>query len=1638
MEESILRWLEFGDSIQKLDVYNKKFRARCFKIFYNISKNLYFSKYLYYLFIIIFFAQIIEINIGKTNTENDNLLEIFKYLEKIILFEKAIDSNKTHNIVLIVTMSFFVISVLIEFLNIILLFAGKTINVISKIYSFITLLYIYYLFGPFFHIFFIPVLMHIKEKFDDMSIIDYVKFIFCFIFTVVMIFNLILVSFYIDDINTIHEYNHKSKINNRYTTIIIVIKILYLILDQIINFVIEEKKIYNYIYQIIFVIFNFSVSIYCYKNVYFYNRTIDILHHFGWYFNTWFSICILFKNLSNTKDITLFVIIGIILISLSSYFNTNYKIFKLLTEFNILSGNNLKEIEIYSNLVFNLAHQNDSNSKTLLAGILKKSEESLKSNPELYDTYKKYISKGEEHQLFGSNNELKALSLIGTAYVNGEEKSNNKIDISLNRCYFLINKCKNLSLAVYIATKINTTNHMQAYYKYVLLEEIKFHLVNKLNKSRKKFSIKNVQFSSVILYSQLLDLFKIEIYDATCSQIEYFDILKNNISTEKTTENFLKTGENILSLRKNIINIWNKMIELNPVDMEAEKDYMIYLDVILQDEFLKKEEIKKFKTKKAEYISDKKNYFLDIFNQEKSAILLCDGYSFNGKIFYYTPNFASLFGFTGKEISNISIDDLIPDAIQGFHKYLIEENTKYTNLMTIFKTKRSVLLKGKNGLLFNIYIYVRMIPNLQYGLLFIIYIQKNFEKNFMIVLDNKLHIDGFTETGQVSSDFTVNNADNFGLSQLIIGYHIGLIIPDIIFQIDYDTENNTYFLNKENTDLKGFFYPTHNTKEMNMKISKMLEIIKNDKLKENDEENNNNEKLNVFDEYNDFIKEIKSQNKKSFSIFYRIECRSFLEGKYKYYKIYITNDLLSENFNDLTSKEKNNLISNTDNNIKDTVKDTCISITENPVKIPDKLIKLKLNNKTQNIKNKKINNNGENADDNKNNKNENSNEINHNQNQINFSQPTSNTSSLLSNANRKSNEFHELKNEIINKKDFFNIKLIKFLTAVYIIIIIGLIVYDFLITKHIITSLAEFLRENLYFEHSKIACANMYNTGLNIRLLRLNIIDNTACPNSDCIAFYSDLLAKSFTEARKLKFDINFYYPEYLQIFFKTKSIVSAKKYKADTESFPLDIDNYINFLTSNGLKIIANLSDYFDSKPFLGFPGYEILDVYLDNLLSTAYSFFYKENYNPFEGEEKTRLLNSHSNNFPIRLIIALFSSVLIISIMIYLDCRIYSTECFFLDKLMNFNSVNFDEYLKRLDELKKTLRDENNDDEDKNMDDEGEEDLEGKEENNSNNNKEKDMKMKLLKKKENPKKKKNKQNKIHIQKLKKRKNMSNHFFRINLFFIIKIAISFILLIIYFITTIILFDGFKKDYIQFDESLVQINSIYLNIYKTFLIFKKEIENLVNDSNYEIVIPDDSQLIQPKLGNTLFNIIHNSKYSAEYVDKMKLLYNENACKILTESSSDDKYCEYIFSSVLLKGLDQAVVQLSIIINNCVDELKTLKNTKDLKAMYSPNKYYYNYELLIGYYIFNSFLITKDIFSVFREDETTYIINIQKAISIVFIVFDVLVILLCCYFIYVYKKEGNSFWNFIGILPNKFISDDENFYDSVIKLEELLY
>ena len=192
----------------------------------------------------------------------------------------------------------------------------------------------------------------------------------------------------------------------------------------------------------------------------------------------------------------------------------------------------------------------------------------------------------------------------------------------------------------------------------------------------------------------------------------------------KTTENFLRIGEEILSLRKDIINLWEKIILLNPFNNESEKDYMLYLDIILQDDLLMKTEEKRYNTLKNEKLSKRNNSYFCMFIKELSSVLLVDGNSYNGKIFYSTQNFSSMFNFSGKELLNTSIDDLLPDVIQNFHKYLIEDAIKYSNLDYIFQKQKSALLKGKNGIIFNVYLFIKPVPNFTYGLIYFIYFQK--------------------------------------------------------------------------------------------------------------------------------------------------------------------------------------------------------------------------------------------------------------------------------------------------------------------------------------------------------------------------------------------------------------------------------------------------------------------------------------------------------------------------------------------------------------------------------------------------------------------------------------------------------------------------------------------------------------------------------------------------------------------------------------------------------------------------------------------------------------------------------------------------------------------------------------------------
>ena len=303
----------------------------------------------------------------------------------------------------------------------------------------------------------------------------------------------------------------------------------------------------------------------------------------------------------------------------------------------------------------------------------------------------------------------------------------------------------------------------------------------------------------------------------------------------------------------------------------------------------------------------KNNTYYSMFSEDTSSFLLIDGaLDANLKILYTTPNFGKLFLFSGKEMLNTSVNDLLPNVIQKHHKEFVDDAIKYSNFKHTFKNSIDVLVKTKNNGLINVNLYVKTVPNLSFGLNYMAYLNKNKEKNFVIVIDKDLKINGFTEDfgsgGNNDMENFIIKGNNFGLTQSIIGHHIGMVIPDILLYLEFDGEKNSFNIKKVEAELKGYLYPINPWKEIEHKVEYFLEKIKenskNTKMNKGDEDELN---MNLGQDYENIISDIKKKFPNPVNVFYRISVHSFLRNTFKYYRIYLTNN--NSNLNQITSKE---------------------------------------------------------------------------------------------------------------------------------------------------------------------------------------------------------------------------------------------------------------------------------------------------------------------------------------------------------------------------------------------------------------------------------------------------------------------------------------------------------------------------------------------------------------------------------------------------------------------------------------------------------------------------------------------------------------------------------------------------------------
>ena len=1666
IESNIIEWLDFEDSAQNLDIYSKKHILIIFKFFRNLIKNKYFPAGLNQIFVIIFFIQLFTLSSMFISAEGDLFLEILDYLKKVTIFSTIINNESNYRTIFIITLGFIIIDFILM-IFFILLIKKVNLSFIFMIIYFFNILIFYYFIGPIIQIFIITIMCDngIHKYLGSTCYSNTKHFIFIILSFIMLILSLLLSflhSFYCNEIEliTTNIIGSNARINCNYELFCLISKIIIFFLSSYLKR--YDIFLYKLIYEIFIFIYSLIMSFYVYKYVYYYNNLNNYINFFGWYFTCWLSFCVFLKIVFKLEFITNLIIIGWVIIAISFYKSHKMKQNSLITESNIFELNSIKSIEMYKNIILKkLSERNNYESKILLFGIIKRFEEFAINNPEINFQYQKLLNDKILNKKFRKEDDLPILSIIYILYSYYLDKSSDKGEIIIHMCYFLINKLNNPTYAMLLCSKLKRISHKSLFYKYLLAEDIKEYLIFKLNKNSNKESIKHVQISSVILYNSYTYLFKIKIYDAICNQIEYLDLLKNNVATNKITENFLKNGEIILNLRKEILIIWGKLIELNPFSDEYQKDYLLYLDTIIQDEILVREEIKKYMLLKNKKYQERNNIYHSMFLNDKSSILLVDGYLTNGKLLYSSPNFSILFMHNVKELLNITIDDLIPNTIQTFHKELIEDAIKYSNINYIFKKPKDSLLKNKIGGLYNVKIFIKPVPNLSYGLIYYIYLQKIFNENFIIILDNDLKINGFTEMNNFDSSFTIN--DGFNLSQNIIGYHIGLIIPDILFFLKY--KNEEFKIIKLNSELKGYLYPVERIKDIKYKLDIILDKIKNNKFNDNNFQGPvENDPQNISSEFNEYIRELNNQKIKPISIFYKVKLHTFINNKYRYYRIYINHDILSDKENIslmnqiIERKNTENINRELKGIINKSQNESQRKVLFKPIERKTKKIVKDIYNKENSLISLNENNNNDIIinKESKNIKNENKVKSNNNLvNNENINKEKKIFNDLDSFAyydselnNYDKNIFNTLKNDIIHKKEPYPIKINFYLSILFVIFTIAFMNIETIQLLNSFNSLAQYLEDNLFFNKTKILSAIMYITGVNIRWGSHSLYLNRKCfIKDDCLLFYRDQLNEIIDYLEAQKNESTFLGDDFKNII-TSKQQIELYFYKFDeTEKYYFNLDNLLTFLINIGIKILDTYS-YFSPNNCQDIPkeiGFN--ETNLKNLIEISY-YFYNSDINGFQKEEKIKKINKLLDNF---LFLMLYSLILLVLLIVYIHyiLSLHHIELYFLEKLINFHSTNFDNYFTKIDDIKKKLRNDNNEDEDK-LDDMDYNDLdsnkreeEDKEKNDNTDNNdidEKNNKLKLEKKKK--KKEKNKQSKLLQQKKKKIKIMNFFFRKNNILFVIKILLIFIISLFYYFISMYMKNDNKTNFLKFDEINNSIDEVFKESFDIFISLKRKLDiyerNLINCKkigNFEkMVFPKIDEISFPILGNLLLQISDSSDYDDKTLNELQLLFTENSCNILFSKKEEIAICENFWAGILVRGLEQAITQMGVIIGPVLDELESLNDIKNEIALYNlmEQSSFVVYEQFVEYYLLKSYNKTSFIFKSLRKEKSKAIIEKKKIVLIIFLIISVILFGIFIFFIYSLKNLFNSFLNFICILPLKYLSEDEHLFNEIVK------
>ena len=89
------------------------------------------------------------------------------------------------------------------------------------------------------------------------------------------------------------------------------------------------------------------------------------------------------------------------------------------------------------------------------------------------------------------------------------------------------------------------------------------------------------------------------------------------------------------------------------------------------------------------------------------------------------------------------------------------------------------------------------------------------------------------------------------------------------------------------------------------------------------------------------------------------------------------------------------------------------------------------------------------------------------------------------------------------------------------------------------------------------------------------------------------------------------------------------------------------------------------------------------------------------------------------------------------------------------------------------------------------------------------------------------------------------------------------------------------------------------------------------------------------------------------------------CHLLFNSTDSINYtiCKEFLSSILLKGMEQAIIQMGVLINSVIDEISLVHDDSTFKELVRGNTTNFKkYELFVEYYLYLAYLENDKIFN----------------------------------------------------------------------------